>query len=677
VRTHSSLQIDTSYGDWTVECRTCHNPHLQKNFRVYGSESYVESGVSTSIQVNQPVAGKSQLVKELAGWTDNQYQGYVLIPNVNQGGFGYKIESNTSDTITVEGVIDLGAVTPGSDTFAVIYGKLIKDKVKLDNIIGAIPPKSGNKTVKFFRNTGPNSFADSGVVYDGPCEACHTLTAHYRNDGTGPDQNHTSQGAVTGTDCTACHAHLDGFNPSAGCTDCHHYPPVDASGLVENVLGLPGTGSTTAGAHNFHVDTKNYGCESCHVNSIGFGPTHNNSLTVTMGFSLFLGSYAGGTYDGQAGVSYNDSDTGLTTVTNGGSKSCDNIYCHGRLPDATNWGGGVDTSPVWDGSVSCGDCHGATAEAPPTRGTHSKHARVFQLGYNYDCSLCHKDPVVDDSLHGNNKSEIVFSSDPKTTGGSYNGTDTALDAYGTCDNIYCHSTVQSSPPGSGPTYRPPPVWGGNIVGCGACHNFSDSGLNTGSHEEHFFTVEEEQCYTCHNWNNIDDPCFSCHDVVTAKPLRDRHANYTIDVSITPKYQGNYSGSSNPGVGYGNCSNGYCHSNGTSVSTGVIPNNTTTVWGTAGPLACDACHGNPPGYANGSPKANSHTIAEHSALGCNICHNTTTNDGVTISNLSAHVNISYNVDPGGGESFTYTYDAGGGTCSAISCHAIVDTNIWGE
>jgi hypothetical protein len=29
VRTHSSLQIDNSYGDWTVECRVCHNPHQQ------------------------------------------------------------------------------------------------------------------------------------------------------------------------------------------------------------------------------------------------------------------------------------------------------------------------------------------------------------------------------------------------------------------------------------------------------------------------------------------------------------------------------------------------------------------------------------------------------------------------------------------------------------------------
>jgi predicted CxxxxCH...CXXCH cytochrome family protein len=287
---------------------------------------------------------------------------------------------------------------------------------------------------------------------------------------------------------------------------------------------------------------------------------------------------------------------------------------------------------------------------------------------------------VDDSLHGNNNSEIVFSSDPKTAGGSYDGTDAALDAYGTCDGIYCHSTVQSSPPGTGPTYRPPPAWGGNIVGCSACHYFSGGGLTTGSHDPHFFNSETEECYACHNWNNEDDPCFSCHDDVSAKPQRDRHANHTIDVAFAPKYSGSYSDtapSGQPGIGYGDCSNTYCHSDGTSVSTSIIPNNTTAIWGTTGPLACDSCHEYPPNYANGSPKSNSHLLVNHAAAGCNICHNTTTIDGVTISSIAAHVNQSYDVDAGGGESFTYTFDAGGGTCSTVSCHTLNETRQWGS
>lgn len=37
VRSHSSRQTDNDYGDWTVECRVCHYPHYQKQFKTYGS----------------------------------------------------------------------------------------------------------------------------------------------------------------------------------------------------------------------------------------------------------------------------------------------------------------------------------------------------------------------------------------------------------------------------------------------------------------------------------------------------------------------------------------------------------------------------------------------------------------------------------------------------------------
>jgi predicted CxxxxCH...CXXCH cytochrome family protein len=616
-----------------------------------------------------------------AGWTVDEFEGHVLIPNTSKPEYSYNIESNTADTITVgcdnvpdpiycQGLIDLTQVTAGVDTFSVVYGQLFRYWIVLDDIIGLDTPKSGVKVTRLFDNTGPNSFADGDATYDGVCEVCHTDTTYHRNDATG-DHTHN-----VGTDCSGCHGHLKGF--AADCTLCHGEPPVDPGTLVFD----PGpTGSATAGKHGFHVNTRNYGCDTCHAGNVENGE-HNNSLIITMGFSMFGGARQGGDYAGQPGVIYNTTaTTPPTTAVSGsggaGDRTCSNIFCHGRLADRTNWGGGVNTSPVWDGTVICGDCHGATAQSPPSEGSHSKHCREFLQGYNYDCSLCHTVPAVDDSLHGNNKSEIVFSSDPKTNGGSYDGTDLALDAYGTCNSIYCHSTVQSSPPGTGPTYRLPPVWGGNIVGCGACHYFSDSGLNTGSHEKHFYSEPTDQCYACHNWNNSDDPCLSCHDDASARSQKDRHANYIIDVAFAPKYGGNYSGSSTPGVGYGDCSNTYCHSDGTSVSTGIIPNNTTVIWGTVGPLDCNVCHGNPPGYANGSPKANSHTLVDHAAAGCNICHNTTTNDGVTISSIAAHGNQSYDVDAGGGESFTYTFDAAGGTCDTVSCHTGNATRQWGS
>ena len=74
-----------------------------------------------------------------------------------------------------------------------------------------------------------------------------------------------------------------------------------------------------------------------------------------------------------------------------------------------------------------------------------------------------------------------------------------------------------------------------------------------------------------------------------------------------------------------------------------------------------------------PKTNSH--ASHN-FGCGTCHAGTTADGVTISNKSLHVNGAYNVTPGAGTTFTYTYAATGGTCSNISCHGNTSAT-WGS
>ena len=133
-----------------------------------------------------------------------------------------------------------------------------------------------------------------------------------------------------------------------------------------------------------------------------------------------------------------------------------------------------------------------------------------------------------------------------------------------------------------------------------------------------------------------------------------------------------------------CANTYCHSNGTSVATGTIPVNTSAAWN-SGPLTCDSCHEYGPGYELYAPKANSHV--RHNFLGCESCHYTTTTDGTTITNTVQHANGQYDLAPSPtyyrfltnhSNTFDYDFDAGGGTCSNISCHdgVIVTTKRWG-
>jgi predicted CxxxxCH...CXXCH cytochrome family protein len=111
-----------------------------------------------------------------------------------------------------------------------------------------------------------------------------------------------------------------------------------------------------------------------------------------------------------------------------------------------------------------------------------------------------------------------------------------------------------------------------------------------------------------------------------------------------------------------CSTLYCHSNGSSVATGLTPAG-SVVWG-SNKLDCGGCHGNPPAYANNTPKANNH--GSH-PFGCQTCHAATTGDGLTIANRSRHVNGSYDLAAGPGATFSYTFAANGGSCSNVSCH----------
>jgi len=142
-RTHSSLAIDNSYGDWTVECTNCHEPHKQKQFRTYGSGSYRATGIVD-------VVTATTLTKTGAGWTPDQFQGFVLIPNITEPNYNYGIFSNTTSTLNIDDgslptpSMNLSKVTAGVDTFAVVYGQLVRERIAYPNVTSVANP------VKFF-----------------------------------------------------------------------------------------------------------------------------------------------------------------------------------------------------------------------------------------------------------------------------------------------------------------------------------------------------------------------------------------------------------------------------------------------------------------------------------------------------------------------------------------------
>jgi len=282
---HSSDQISQQHGTWNMECKDCHNPHNQPQIQAYGSAAYLATGTLTAVTSG----ATSTLTDASATWTADEYAGRVVFPDVNVrdrrgrpiGNLSYRILSNTTTTLTLDGTVDTSYIAAG-DTYGVIYGKIIRNQIK-------VPGTSTWKQVKFFGQTGSNSFADSDATLDGVCQVCHTKTGHFKNDGTGADQMHRNadRGDVNGTaeeNCTdKCHKHIGGFGHGKGytkvdlCVQCHGH---EEGTYYMRDGKYPYNPDPTAMIADPDPDSPTYGQQVTRLSSVpsrGFGSTRAHS----------------------------------------------------------------------------------------------------------------------------------------------------------------------------------------------------------------------------------------------------------------------------------------------------------------------------------------------------------------------------------------------------------------
>lgn len=220
-----------------------------------------------------------------------------------------------------------------------------------DNIV---TPASGTKAVVFTALTGSNSYADGDGTYDGICEVCHdpslTPLTHFLNDGSGTDQDHTSQGlnVPLNGNCTTCHPHNSNFSPSGGgCVSCHESTAPTYLSTV----------------HVKHKDK--YACTTCHLNYGSGGSLEGShpSGTIDINFNP----------DGMATRMGQDANTPSWTS---GSKTCGTVYCHSNGVTTNRRGMTIDgtfydwrkaepdfatlvyASPAWTETITdCDPCH--------------------------------------------------------------------------------------------------------------------------------------------------------------------------------------------------------------------------------------------------------------------------------------------------------------------------------
>ena len=684
--THSSANTSTKYGTWVQLCRDCHFPHTQQQREIYGSQTYLATGTIASALRNTVANTTTYTYSNLnvlnAAWSDparwgrksanranGNERGLIMFPNIANFGLSAEIISATGTSITVQGFP--GTVAVGS-TFALVYGQ---------NIATAVKSATGSHTSRFFTNAGPDSFAydESGTGIDptptGVCQVCHTQTQQFRSDGSLSGVG--SHLGNNGANCITCHKHEEGF--AASCTTCHGFPPIEdvlngsSTGQRNGLVDSPApTGSAIAGAHNTHANTLAYDCTECHYNSKGSGPTHNDGTiqAVTMGFYLFGGAVQGGAYDGQSGVDYNTTVTSpVTTVSNTGTRQCSSIYCHsaGQASGGGPLSGADYKSPVWNGSVLCGDCH----KSDGTQGTgtfmdsgsHLTHVNGANLKA---CSACHNGAGSGTAAHVNHLIEVAFGADPFGNTPAYSqAPNPPGNGYGGCATVYCHSIGQRNGGAalvSGTSDYKSPTWGGTAP-CGSCHA---TVMASGSHTPHL---------------NLTYDCLVCHNGAGSGTIKHTDKNIDISFNALSGGSGAYSQSPNPpGNGYGTCSTTYCHGT------------TSPQWGTdfAGIDGCTRCHGTPtagvaPDYAKAPPADTAGNslntdkqVGAHQAhlraasnisnpIACSECHivpATVTAAGHIDSSLPSELTFGSLAKVNG---LSPVYDFGTGQCATTYCH----------
>ncbi|NJD56528.1 MAG: CxxxxCH/CxxCH domain-containing protein, partial [Nitrospirae bacterium] len=731
-KTHSSTAVNsTKYGQWKWLCTNCHNPHQQTQVNF---NQYVPSLPGTITAVNGPAKTFTLSISlpPRAGIGDatnlDDYAGWTIVPNRTYKTLNYKIASNTGNTVMVTTTVNASRV-PLNSQFGILPGRMLKDVIYT-------PPPGGAKNARFFALEGQNSFAHNDGPAGGPdpspdgiCQVCHGIRSqgatitHSRADGTGFGDGHATD---TASDCTPCHDHArTGFGPN--CSSCHGFPPVDAGTLVTTPMP---TGSATPGAHAKHATGGNnyrFSCDTCHFNGMPATPIIGDNR-IQIGFNLFGGTYTGTgtTYRGQSLINGFNYDFTNGTAQGATTFQCTNVYCHGAtMNTAGDRNGGTNITPLWNtpATGACGTCHGTTATNPPLRGSHRTHVmndiwshapndvppfNNYIYGRNMACTVCHN---TESSTHVDGSANWSFDvgTYPWISGAQYKGSADGSSSpvpgtYGQCANLYCHSIVQTSTGGPltglAGQYKTP-TWGNLDEGtCGSCH-YADEGhsywadrgmgapeISSGSHTRHlqFLTITvgggangPGRCAACHNYVGSDNllGCASvCHN------NNQMHVDHKIDVLFPPRYGSTaaYSGTPQPGDGYGNCTNVYCH--GTTLAGGA---NTAPAWGSA--VICGDCHyASFPTTVASPPSGRSHmrhtgTAARQQGMECSDCHGANGAGGT--GHVDEKIQWSLNTSKAGADakyrgavSGAANYRAPSATygqCATVYCHSTVQPN----
>ena len=467
---------------------------------------------------------------------------------------------------------------------------------------------------------------------------------------------------------------LSGIADAAiACYQCHgssapvDYRPIDAAFRNPSSGGFKGN-------HRPHMGSAAtaFSCVPCHPGSGDYTSSHRDGKI----------KLASNINNSPLNARYNNSTSAFSQTTSPSLSTCTNVNCHFETATPT-WGG-----TVFNSTDSCSQCHGSTTPLSASHSTHSRYSSVTmgKFSNHAACATCHVNYAS--SLNFAHATSVSRRPINVTVGAYNSGSTTYLPsqihgAYGTCTNLYCHSPGnKSTAPFTAPNQTA--TWGGTL-GCDGCHAATPS---SGSHAGHVATTY-----------GVPVACYKCHaSTVSAGMTVDatsNHVNNKVDIafsSTTTAVLGRYSGQltpmqKNPGSGYANCENVYCHSNGQGAGGSWPPTYKTPKWGGGNPGECGlACHDN---GLHGGANITSGSHEKHISygfindgffVGCTICHYgagyaeplcTQCHFGApTLTTLHTNHKIEVSFVTKYGGTYNGTPEPGDGysTCSTVYCHS---------
>jgi predicted CxxxxCH...CXXCH cytochrome family protein len=648
-----------------------------------------------------------------AGWSATAPTSYTFSASGAKTAYAWakdaagNVSASASATVTI--TISQSSLVHSSNNLGTKYGAWgtsydcstchDSNTTNIKQVAASITTPTGARSVIFSRLT--SSIDRAGVFGDdlraagngstNVCEVCHHNTVHHQYS-SAKITDRTTNPHYNRKDCISCHLHSAAFK-GAGCDGCHGNPPnssvIGAGGLATPATkALGATPPANGGAHVAHTGApRNMACNTCHS---GYGLKAMPSNSIDIGFAINNGNFPGFGATGVATGTLNAPNSlnapytwspaaGTTVTANPGNMTCA-VYCHGSTLT-----GGTNSAPNWavtDGTQdACGTCHGASSAAAPTTGSHGRHAGNGATSLALSCDKCHGAHTDNSHVDGNvawNLTGIAATAQYKTPTGAYATTGSSgglapSASYGSCTNIYCHSTVQGSTGTGSPTYASP-TWGGATLTCGSCHADMSGASGTGSHSKHASTAQLS-CSLCHGTG-----------YTSTTATYPRHANGFINISTNSYAIGTAytkGKSITPGsAAYGTCSNSYCHSTVQS-TTGLGAGSavTTTAWG-SGALNCGSCHKNMSTDATAPGSHVAHTQASGTVYTCDVCHGTGYSATTVVypSHVNNQVNLSFTAN-GAGTTYSKSAafapgSAAYGSCSTNNCHGAMNPT-WGN